>query len=62
MELQLKLGYPAGRASAAEPPLRWIHGRLERDRGAIAIPAPYEYSFLSACECPDDCLRDHENE
>jgi hypothetical protein len=20
------------------------------------------YSFLSECECPDNCLRDHENE
>lgn len=20
------------------------------------------YSFLAECDCPDDCLRDHENE
>ena len=62
MELQLKLRYPARRAAGKEAPLRWIPGHLEDDRGAVAIPAPFAYSFLSACECPDDCLRDHENE
>jgi hypothetical protein len=25
-------------------------------------PAARPYSFLSECECPHDCLRDHENE
>lgn len=62
MELQLKLRYPARRVNGAEPPVSWIARHLERDRGAVAIPAPFAYSFLSACECPDDCLRDHENE
>jgi len=30
------------------------------DTTADVVPRPY--SFLSECECPDDCLRDHENE
>lgn len=32
----------------------------ERDRSVKAVARPY--SFLSECECPHDCLRDHENE
>jgi hypothetical protein len=32
----------------------------DRARTVKAVPRPY--SFLSECECPDDCLRDHENE
>jgi hypothetical protein len=32
----------------------------DRRRMARAVPRPY--SFLSECECPHDCLRDHENE
>lgn len=32
------------------------------DRTALGSAAAPPYSFLSECECPDDCLRDHENE
>jgi hypothetical protein len=32
------------------------------DRAKSVKAAPRPYSFLSECECPDDCLRDHENE
>jgi hypothetical protein len=32
------------------------------DRDALAASESRPYSFLSECECPDDCLRDHENE
>ena len=32
------------------------------DRDAEASTAARPYSFLSECECPADCLRDHENE
>jgi hypothetical protein len=31
-------------------------------REASVQARPLPYSFLSECECPDDCLRDHENE
>jgi len=32
------------------------------DREGTGSTDPRPYSFLSECECPDDCLRDHENE
>jgi hypothetical protein len=32
------------------------------DRGPRSTPVARPYSFWSECECPDDCLRDHENE
>lgn len=32
------------------------------DRGTSVKELPLPYSFLSECECPHDCLRDHENE
>ena len=31
-------------------------------REGIGSTDPRPYSFLSECECPGDCLRDHENE
>jgi hypothetical protein len=34
----------------------------EADRGPRVTRVLRPYSFRSACECPDDCLRDHENE
>ena len=32
------------------------------DRDALEGTDARPYSFQSECECPDDCLRDHENE
>ena len=32
------------------------------DRGETVKAVRRPYSFLSECECPADCLRDHENE
>ena len=32
------------------------------DRNDVGSTDARPYSFLSECECPDDCLRDHENE
>jgi hypothetical protein len=32
------------------------------DREGIGSTDPRPCSFLSECECPDNCLRDHENE
>jgi len=32
------------------------------DRGRSVNEKARPYSFLSECECPHDCLRDHENE
>ena len=32
------------------------------DRDGLDWTDARPYSFQSECECPDDCLRDHENE
>ncbi len=32
------------------------------DRDGIGSTDVRPYSFQSECECPDNCLRDHENE
>jgi len=32
------------------------------DDGSLAGPGRRQYSYWAECECPDDCLRDHENE
>ena len=45
---------------AAEPSHPWILVLV--DDGPRAELAPRPYSYNSVCECPDDCLRDHENE
>jgi hypothetical protein len=47
-------------AGAAEPSNWWVLGAVEDDQLFMA-PTP-RYSFQGDCECPDDCLRDHENE
>lgn len=45
-----------------EPSHPSIVGRIALDDDTRAAPAGRPYSFLSECECPDDCLRDHESE
>ena len=48
------------KAGSAEPSNPWILGLV--DDGPRAEPGLRPYSYTSECECPDDCLRDHENE
>ena len=45
-----------------EPSRPWILGLIAVDDDTRAMPGARPYSFLSECECPDDCLRDHETE
>ncbi len=47
---------------SAAPSHQWIRGLPTVDGGQFAEPALREDSYLSECECPNDCLRDHENE
>jgi hypothetical protein len=49
-------------AGSAEPSGPWILGLVPVDDGPFVEPAKRAYSYSSDCECPDDCLRDHENE
>jgi hypothetical protein len=44
-----------------EPSRLWVLG-LAADDDALARPRIHEDSYLAECNCPDDCLRDHENE
>jgi hypothetical protein len=37
-----------------------VAATTDRDGSGSTDVRPY--SFLSECECPDNCLRDHENE
>jgi hypothetical protein len=39
-----------------------IVGLAAADDAPVAKPQPSPYSFWADCECPDDCLRDHDNE
>jgi hypothetical protein len=55
--------HPSTRPSAgsAEPSDGWVLGLAAEDSQPAMSRTPL-YSFLADCECPDDCLRDHENE
>lgn len=46
---------------SVEPTHLWVLG-VVNDQYAAKRPTERIPSFLSECECPDDCLRDHENE
>jgi hypothetical protein len=45
-----------------EPSHLWILGLAVDDDGSAAGPGRRQPSYLAECECPDDCVRDHENE
>ena len=49
-------------AGSWESPQPLVLGVDMSDDGSRAVPAGRPYSFLAECECPADCLRDHENE
>ncbi len=63
MELHTDLRQPARPAiGSADHPLLRILGLAATDHSGREQSTRRHYSFLSECECPDDCLRDHENE
>ena len=45
-----------------EPSHLWILGLAIDEDGLLVGPARQPYSYWAECECPGDCLRDHENE
>ncbi len=61
MELQLDLHPPIKQTSSSESS-PWMLSLADPNRSPAALPTPHPYSYLSKCECPDECLRDHENE
>ena len=67
MQLNVDVRHPVQQTAAlAEPSHPWILGLIPADDGPLVEPAirpdRYPYSYTSECECPNDCLRDHENE
>jgi hypothetical protein len=63
MQLNVDVRQPVQQtADSAQPSHPWILRLMAVDDGPLAKPAPRPYSYLAECECPDDCLRDHENE
>jgi len=61
MQLNIEVRQPVQQtAGSAEPSHPWILGLA--DDGPHVESDLRPYSYRSECECPDDCLRDHENE
>jgi len=52
----------AAQVGSLEPSHLWVLGPALDDEGSLVGPGRREYSYWAECECPDDCLRDHENE
>lgn len=40
----------------------WVLGLAVDDDGSLVGPGRRQDTGWTECECPDDCLRDHENE
>jgi hypothetical protein len=63
MQLNVDTRQPIQQTTGSpEPSDPWILGLIAVDDDTRAAPGGRPYSFLSECECPDDCLRDHESE
>jgi hypothetical protein len=45
-----------------EPSHLWALRPAVDDDGSIVGTGRRQYSYWADCECPGDCLRDHENE
>jgi hypothetical protein len=48
--------------SPIAPSPAWVVGRTDFEDGQIIELGRRPYSYSANCECPDDCLRDHDNE
>jgi hypothetical protein len=63
MQLNFDVGQSSQQtAGSAEPSQPWLLGRIAVDDDPPGKRALGPYSYTGECECPDDCLRDHENE
>jgi len=48
--------------SSLAPSHLWVLGLAVDDDGSLVGPGKRQYSYWAECECPGDCLKDHENE
>jgi len=63
VELEIDRRQPAPQPiRPLEPSHLWILGLAMDDDGSIVGPGARRPSYWAECECPGDCLRDHENE
>lgn len=63
MDLKVDLRQPVKETvGSLEPSHLWVLGLAVGDDGSLVGPGRRQYSYWTDCECPDDCLRDHENE
>lgn len=63
MEFEMNLRQPVYRtAGVFEPARLWALRPVRDDDASDAGTRKRPYSFWAECECPSDCLRDHENE
>jgi hypothetical protein len=63
MELKVDLRQPVEKsAGSLRPSHLWVPGLALDDEGSLVAPGRRHDSYLAECECPNDCLRDHENE
>ena len=63
MQLTVDVPQPIQQTAARQDASRWwILGQIAADEDGGARTSGRPYSFFADCECPDDCLRDHENE
>jgi hypothetical protein len=51
-----------GTVGSVEPSPLWLDGPAAAVDSPLAESEGRPYSYVAACECPDDCLRDHANE
>jgi hypothetical protein len=63
MEIGIESAQPSARTiRSADLSSHGVAGVPRPEASARIEPGSRPYSFLEACECPHDCLRDHENE
>ncbi len=63
MDLKFDPGAPIRQTVGwLEPSHLWALGLAVDDNGKLVGPGQHQYSYWAECECPGDCLRDHENE
>lgn len=63
MELGMDVQQPRHETvPSLEPSKLSLLGLTASDLGSWMAPAERPYSFWSECECPADCLRDHDRE
>ena len=62
MQLNTETRQPDRQVFATAERSPWSLGLTGADEGSSTTASGSPDSFTAECECPDDCLRDHENE